>query len=83
LFAAARICLPLSLIGAVVAEFSAAGQTTGLGSLIETSANQADLQAVYASVVVLALLGISVTFVVAMFQRRLLSWQSSSRARSQ
>jgi NitT/TauT family transport system permease protein len=83
LFAAARICLPLSLIGAVVAEFSAAGQTTGLGSLIETSANQADLKAVYASVVVLALLGISLTLVVVMLQRRLLSWHSSSRASSQ
>jgi NitT/TauT family transport system permease protein len=83
LFAAARICLPLSLIGAVVAEFSAAGQTTGLGSLIEISANQANLKAVYASVVVLALLGVSVTFVVVMLQRRLLSWHSSSRTRSQ
>ncbi|HVB51385.1 MAG TPA: ABC transporter permease [Acidimicrobiales bacterium] len=83
LFAAARICLPLSLIGAVVAEFSAAGQTTGLGSLIETAANQADLKAVYASVVVLALLGVGVTFVVVLFQRRLLSWHHSSRSRSQ
>jgi NitT/TauT family transport system permease protein len=83
LFAAARICLPLSLIGAVVAEFSAAGQTTGLGSLIETAASQANLKIVYASVVVLALLGVSVTFVVVMLQRRLLSWHSSSWTRSQ
>ena len=83
LFAAARICLPLSLIGAVVAEFSAAGQTTGLGSLIETSANQADLKAVYASVAVLALLGISLTFVIIMLQRRLLNWHESDWARSQ
>jgi NitT/TauT family transport system permease protein len=81
LFAAARICLPLSLIGAVVAEFSAAGQTTGLGSLIETAANQADLKTVYASVVVLALLGISMTFIIVMFQRRLLTWHDSSRER--
>ncbi len=83
LFAAARICLPLSLIGAVVAEFSAAGETTGLGSLIQTSANQADLKAVYASVVVLALLGIGMTSSIVMLQRRLLSWHSSSRTRSQ
>jgi NitT/TauT family transport system permease protein len=81
LFAAARICLPLSLVGAVVAEFSAAGQTTGLGSLIETAANQADLNTVYASAVVLALLGISVTFVLTMLQRRLLTWNDSSRER--
>ena len=81
LFAAARICLPLSLIGAVVAEFSAAGQTTGLGSLIETAANEADLRTVYASVVVLALLGISMTLVTVMFQHRLLTWHDSSRGR--
>ena len=80
LFAAARICLPLSVIGAVVAEFSAAGQTTGLGSLIETAANQADLKTVYASVVVLALLGISMTFVIVMVQHWLLTWHGSSRA---
>ena len=83
LFAAARICLPLSLIGAVVAEFSAAGRTTGLGSLIETAANEADLKTVYASVFVLALLGVSVTFVVVMVQRRLLSWHSSSETRAE
>jgi NitT/TauT family transport system permease protein len=80
LFAAARICLPLSLIGAVVAEFSAAGQTTGLGSLIQTSANQANLKSVYASVVVLAILGICMTSLVVLLHRKLLSWHCSSRS---
>ncbi|MGH9028204.1 MAG: ABC transporter permease [Acidimicrobiales bacterium] len=78
LFAAARICMPLSLIGAVVAEFSAPGRTGGLGSLIETSASLANLKAVYASVVVLALLGLALTLFVVLLQRRLLDWQGSS-----
>lgn len=82
LFAAARICLPLSVVGAVVAEFSASGETTGLGSLIETSANQANLKAVYASVLVLALLGVAMTAMIALPQRRLLRWQNSNRTRS-
>jgi len=81
LFAAARICLPLSVIGAVVAEFSAAGQAAGLGALIETAANQADLKTVYASVLSLAVLGIALTVVVVLLQRRMLSWHSSARSR--
>jgi NitT/TauT family transport system permease protein len=78
LFAAARICLPLSLIGAVVAEFEAAGNNGGLGALAQTASNLSDLKAVYASVVVLALLGIVLTALVILLQRRLLSWHHST-----
>jgi len=78
LFAAARICLPLSVIGAVVAEFSAAGKASGLGSLIETSASLSDLRTVYASVVVLAVLGIALTLAVVTVQYRVLTWYQGS-----
>jgi NitT/TauT family transport system permease protein len=43
LFAAGRICVPLSLVGAVVAEFVAAGDAKGLGTLIVTAASLGDL----------------------------------------
>ncbi|MGC8510247.1 MAG: ABC transporter permease [Acidimicrobiales bacterium] len=79
--AAARICVPLSVVGAVVGEFSAAGQTTGLGSLIEVAANQANLAIVYAAVAVLALLGISLTLVVVALQHALRNWSPVTRAR--
>lgn len=79
-FAAARICLPLSVVGAVVAEFTAAGQQAGLGSLIETAASLSDLKTVYASVLMLAFLGIALTSGAVLLQRLLLRWdQPSSR----
>lgn len=83
LFAAARICLPLSVIGAVVAEFSAAGKASGLGSLIQTSASLSDLKTVYASVVVLAALGIALTLLVVVVQHRVLAWHGGSLSRGE
>jgi NitT/TauT family transport system permease protein len=81
LFAAARICMPLSVIGAVVAEFTAAGRASGLGSLIETAASLSDLKTVYASVLVLAFLGIALTLAVVVLQRSVLGWHQSSPRR--
>jgi NitT/TauT family transport system permease protein len=74
LLAAARICMPLSLVGAVVAEFTAPGRASGLGSLIETAMSLSDLKTIYASVLVLAILGIALTLLIVILQRRLLGW---------
>jgi NitT/TauT family transport system permease protein len=78
LFAAARICFPLSIIGAVVAEFSTAGNSNGLGSLIELAAENEgtskSLPEVYAAIFCLALLGLAFTLAVTVLERRLLSW---------
>ncbi len=79
LLAGARICLPLALIGAVVAEFSAAGQAAGLGSLVETAASQSNLPVVYASVFVLGLLGIGLTLLVTAIGRGLALWYGDLR----
>jgi NitT/TauT family transport system permease protein len=78
LCAGARICVPLSVIGAVVAEFVAAGQANGLGTLIVTAASLSDLPTIYASVVVLAVMGIVLFVLVVLVQRRLLAWHSSA-----
>jgi len=78
LCAGARICVPLSVIGAVVAEFVAAGQANGLGTLIVTAASLSDLPVIYASVVVLAIIGIVLFVLVVLVQRRLLAWHSSA-----
>lgn len=80
LVAGARICLPLSLIGAVVAEFAAAGQAAGLGSLVETAAAQSNLAVVYASVFVLGLLGIGLTLLVVAAGRALAVWYGDGSA---
>jgi NitT/TauT family transport system permease protein len=78
LFAAARICMPLSVVGAVVAEYVAPGRASGLGSLIVTAAALSDLKTVYASVLVLMLLGIGLSAVVVVLQRRLLGWHQTA-----
>jgi NitT/TauT family transport system permease protein len=72
LFAAGRICMPLSLVGAVVAEFVASGEARGLGTLIVTAASLGDLGTVYAAVAVLAVLGVAMFSAVVMLQRLVL-----------
>jgi NitT/TauT family transport system permease protein len=79
LFAAARICMPLSLIGAVVAEFVAPGESNGLGTLIVTASSMSDLKTIYASVVVLAIMGIALFVIVIFIQNRVLTWHSSQQ----
>jgi len=81
LFAAARICMPLSLIGAVVAEFVAAGTANGLGTLIVTAASLGDLKTIYASVFVLSVMGVALFLLVVVVQNRVLTWHSSSALR--
>ncbi|HVW79717.1 MAG TPA: ABC transporter permease subunit [Mycobacteriales bacterium] len=75
LFAAGRICLPLSLVGAVVAEFVAAGEAKGLGTLVVTAASLGNLGVVYAAVVVLAVLGIALFSAVVATERLVLRRQ--------
>jgi NitT/TauT family transport system permease protein len=79
LFAGARICVPLSVIAAVVAEFTSASTTHyGLGSLITTAANLSDLTTLYACVVCLAALGIALTILVVLLQSWVLRWNQPS-----
>jgi NitT/TauT family transport system permease protein len=86
LFAAARICFPLSVIGAVVAEFSTAGAANGLGSLIEFAFQEGtskSLPEVYAAIFCLALLGLLFTLAVTVLERRLLSWHPARTGQPQ
>lgn len=73
LFAAARICLPLAVVGAVVAEFTTSGSRSGLGSVIATGNQSLDVQEIYAAILVLAALGLALTLLVAVLERRVLS----------
>jgi NitT/TauT family transport system permease protein len=80
LFAAARICVPLSLVGAVVAEFTTSGDLHGLGSVISYQYQQSNLPVVYASVVCLAVIGVGASTVVVLLERRLLHWTDRHRS---
>jgi NitT/TauT family transport system permease protein len=78
LFAALKIAATLSLIGAVVAEFFAAGQG-GLGSVIDEENRLVRLDRLFAAVVVLATIGVLMNVALSLAERRLLSWHRSTR----
>ncbi|WNI16016.1 ABC transporter permease [Actinacidiphila sp. ITFR-21] len=79
LFAALRIVFPLSIIGAVVAEMSAAGSTYGLGTVISVASSMNQLPVVYASIFVLALMGVALLLAVTLVERWALRWHDSAR----
>jgi NitT/TauT family transport system permease protein len=82
LFAAARICFPLAVIGAVVAEFTtAANVSVGLGTLIITANSAPNLPELYAAVACLSLLGLALTVIVLLMERRVLGWHVSISGR--
>jgi NitT/TauT family transport system permease protein len=74
-FAALRISVPLSLIGAVVAEFLSG--SSGVGQLILIANGDFDTPALFGAIVVLAALGVFLTGIVAYIERRVLFWHES------
>lgn len=76
-FAALRISVPLSLIGAVVAEFlSGAG---GMGQLILIANGDFATDVLFAAVFVLAAAGIGITAILSYVEARVLGWTSAER----
>ncbi|MFE4080315.1 ABC transporter permease [Paenarthrobacter sp. YIM B13468] len=73
-FAGLRIALPLAIVGAAVAEFVAAGQQAGLGSLVTISAAQANLPVTWASIALLCLMGVALVSVLALVRKKVLWW---------
>ncbi|MCS6802578.1 MAG: ABC transporter permease [Chloroflexota bacterium] len=77
LFAAARVAVPLSLIGAVVGEWW--GASEGLGRIIFLANTNLDMPSLFAAVVVLTLLGVGLTSLLSLAERRMLRWHESVR----
>ncbi|WP_380175405.1 ABC transporter permease [Kineococcus sp. DHX-1] len=77
LFAALRVVFPLSLVGAVVAEFAAAGAQSGLGTLISVASSNSQLDRVFAAIACLALMGSLMLLLVTTVERRALAWHES------
>ena len=74
--AALKISIPLSLIGAVVAEWMSGDG--GVGQIILIANRSLDTASLFAAVVVLAVLAVALTGAVALVERRLLSWHESA-----
>jgi NitT/TauT family transport system permease protein len=72
---ALRISVPLALIGAVVAEWMAGDG--GVGQVILIANTDLDTASLFAAVLVLAAIAVSLTAVVAYAERRLLAWHES------
>jgi NitT/TauT family transport system permease protein len=73
LAAATRICVGLSLIGAMVAEWQ--GSSEGLGYTFARAQRALATERMWASVFVLALMGVAGVVAVGVVERRLLRWQ--------
>jgi len=74
--AALKISVPLSLIGAVVAEWMSGDG--GVGQIILIANSSLDTASLFAAVVVLAVLAVALTGAIALVERRLLSWHESA-----
>jgi len=70
-----KTSVTLSVIGAVVAEWSGAGE--GLGRVIYIQAAHLDQSSVFAGIVVLALMGVLLTAIVGWLEQVLLFWHES------
>lgn len=76
LFAAFRVSIPLSVIGAVVGEWFSANR--GLGSVIMVANSNLDTTTLFGAVFTLAFIGISLTILVAVLEKNVLFWHESS-----
>lgn len=75
LFAAFRIAIPLSVIGAFVGEFFGGGR--GLGGVIFVAHHNLDMPTSFSAILVLAFMGIGLTIVTSYVERRVLFWHES------
>jgi NitT/TauT family transport system permease protein len=74
--AALRISIPLSLIGAVVAEWMSGD--AGVGQLILIFNGELNTPGMFGSIFVLAVIGVTLTAILAYIERRVLFWHESS-----
>jgi len=76
-FAGLRIALPMAVVGAAVAEFVSPGEQAGLGSLVTVAANNSNLPVIWASIVLLCLLGVVLVSLLALLRKRILWWSDA------
>ncbi len=75
LFSAARICVGLALVGAVIGEFF--NSSEGLGNAARVAQSRLLVDQLWGSVFVLAFIGVALVLLVAAVERRVLRWHAS------
>jgi len=76
LFSAAKTCVSLSVMGAVVGEWS--GATRGLGNVIQLSSNYMQIDKMFAAIFMLAVMGVTLTNIIRFIERKVLYWHVST-----
>ena len=76
LFSAFKISIPLSVIGAVVAEWFTGN--SGLGSIILVSNNELQTPTLFAAILLLALIGCFLTFLTNFLEKKMIFWEDYS-----
>jgi NitT/TauT family transport system permease protein len=74
-FAAARVVVPLAIIGAAVSEMVSPGVGSGLGWLINTASTNSQLDIAWAGIATLAALGLVMMAIVVVTEDRVLRWR--------
>jgi NitT/TauT family transport system permease protein len=75
LFSAAKISVPLAMLGAVFAEMQSS--TEGLGNVIVQAGHNLNMVVLWAGIYVLALLGITLVSLLGSIESRVLRWHIS------
>jgi len=80
LFASLRLCVSMSLIGAVVGEL--VGARAGLGFIIDDAAQNLLTPTIFSAVALLTLMGVVLSELVVLVESRVLFWHESQRQRT-
>ena len=76
LFSAFRVSVPLAVIGAVIGEWFSADR--GLGSVIVVAHANLDMPTLFSAIFVLSFMGIGLTILLSVIEKRALFWHESS-----
>jgi NitT/TauT family transport system permease protein len=77
IFAGLKVSITLAVVGAVVGEF--VGSNSGIGFVLQRSIGNFDLPTMFAALVILALMGVILFWIVDVIERLSIPWHSSQR----
>jgi NitT/TauT family transport system permease protein len=77
IFAGLKVSVTLAVVGAVVGEF--VGANSGIGYVLQRSIGNFELPTMFAALVVLAMIGVILFWIVDLVERLLVPWHASQR----
>lgn len=78
IFSGLKVSITLAVVGAVVGEF--VGSNSGLGFVLQRSIGNFELPTMFAALVLLALIGVILFWIVDVIERLVIPWHASQRA---